>query len=337
VQYATRQSNGTWNVETVAALAGVCTGGITTGFSLELDSTGAPRVAFGAAEGLVLATKTGSSWPTELVDAAGAVGSLAIAKDGTPHLCYGRANAMWHATKRGGKWVQEVVQDVTEGDASLGGYYGGASAVVDSAGHVHVVYYDWHWFGNFTYQGRYATNASGKWKSGAMSVAAGFRVVWTSLAIDAADKLYVATDSFPDYGGGGTSYGSSPSTTGAVADSVVTGISNPSVAVAPDGTPRLFGSSDVYPNPPLVHLSPAAGSSWTSAVVDGPAFIRNSVAVAYDTSNRPNVTSDDVPGEVWRKEGASWVKSVYAADAKLGALVMPGVTADLHAAYMRNQ
>ena len=110
VQYAARTGSSTWHVEAIEAVAPTSTGNT----SLALDASGNPHVTyFGAGGWLKYASKMGSNWAIQSIDASsGEFNSLALDTRGTPHIAYYYSNssyALKYATWSGTAWVLQTI------------------------------------------------------------------------------------------------------------------------------------------------------------------------------------------------------------------------------------
>jgi len=137
---------------------------------ITVDSSGKAHVVFTSSNdphGSVLnyATNASGSWASEIVDNSAISPSIAVDSADKVHISYTTAiDYGWlfldfylkYATNASGSWLSEIVDSEAGADTSI---------AVDSADKVHIAYSEFvpYSYGDFYYNLKYATNASGSW------------------------------------------------------------------------------------------------------------------------------------------------------------------------------
>jgi hypothetical protein len=231
-----------------------------------------------------------TSWSLTTVD--GTVDArwtaIALDADGVPHLAYydGRYlgfntvdGTVHHAVLRSGTWRTEAIDRVALD------IYASLALLADSAGALHVAYYDYS-----LYRLRHAVNASGVWLLETIDPHA-LNVTTVAMARDAADNLHLA---YNPYGtvlyltnaggawaslpvGGNVGYGYGGATTCAIAVDAAGGAH----VAEYDIKARL-----------LRHTTNASGA-WVGEVVDAGADVGLHTAIAVDAGGRVHIAYYD--------------------------------------------
>ena len=82
--------------------------------SLVLDANNNPAIVFNGASGLSYASRAGSNWVIQTVDAnaGGSFGAVALDSTGTPHVAYSNGEWMKYASWTGNGWSIQMVSTV---------------------------------------------------------------------------------------------------------------------------------------------------------------------------------------------------------------------------------
>lgn len=192
LKYATNTS-GSWVTTTVKS--GKDTGQST---SIAIDTSGKAHIRYYDSDNdtIEYATNTSGYWITTIADFAtsgvGYPNSIAIDTSGKPHISYRATPAAsgtsigilkYATTNATGSWVLEIV------DSSVNVRGTGCPIAVDTSGKVHISYSEVIDSENGNL--KYATNASGYWKTETVDHAAA-AISYVSLALDKSGKVHIS-------------------------------------------------------------------------------------------------------------------------------------------------
>ena len=132
---------------------------------------------------LVITNAASASWSKKSVDAPKWFSwfysrNIAVDTKNHPHIAYG-SDHLYYSYYNGSSWTTKTV----DSSPGVGSY---ASLALDSAGKVHISYFD---ATNFTL--KYATNASGDWVKKTVDNS-GYVGMYTSIAVDNSDKVHIS-------------------------------------------------------------------------------------------------------------------------------------------------
>ena len=299
LMYATNAS-GKWEISIVDSYG--------LGPSIALDSSGKVHISYVSGDSIKYATNKSGAWKSTIVDEENNYmyrlrpPSLAIDSSGKAHICYAvdipmeggfRTNALKYATNTSGSWVTTLVDDNDAGDFN--------SIALNSKNKAHISYYahtspDPDGKGNMWGGLKYATNASGSWKTSIIDNSAEYIGTCSSIAIDTSDKVHISYSAHY--------YGLIKYATNSSGSWLTTKIDTRELRDSGETSIKLDESDNAhisYYNEPSLKYATNASGSWITTTLDsgGGGFVGFINSIALDKFGKLHICyTDDSNGDI---------------------------------------
>jgi len=272
----------TWQIETVDD-----DGEVGEYTSLALDSNDRPQISYydAISKSLKYAAYNGSAWQIETVDNDGEVGqyiSLALDSNDYPHISYydATSGALKYAAYDGAAWQIETVDDADD----VGHF---ASLALDSNDRPHIGYIN-----ASSKLVRYANLESSAWFSETVYAGIDRPVLYTSLALDAADTPHLSWHlgtpiNFVAYALVYATHDGSEWQGEAVDNEGLVG-HYPSLALDPAGRPHIS-----YYSQNGLKCAYYVDGAWYNEIVDDASGVGQYTSLALDSSGQPHISYYD--------------------------------------------
>ncbi len=228
-----------------------------------------------------------------------------------------------YATNRTGTWTTQTIDNV----API--VYGSTDIAVDSAGAVHITYYQFS-----QYHLKYATNGGGSWATYILDPNA-LNVTTTSVAVDSLDKLHVSYNDYPS----GLIY--TTNTSGVWTQEVVVSGEPYYNSIAVDASGRVhIAYLTNYTAFDLAYATNVSGT-WVTEAIESAGDVGASNSTAVDTAGKAHISYyDATSGDLKYATNASgaWVTATIDSEGDVGSSTSIAVDSagKVHISYTDN-